>query len=116
MAIGRRPVTEDVISDISSLRAGAWEAPIEVDDRLRAGGRRVALRDRRRERSASPGQAHGQYQGRIAADVILGKDARLTQDGSRSPRVIFTDPQVAAVGYTLAAAQAGLNVVPSAST
>jgi pyruvate/2-oxoglutarate dehydrogenase complex dihydrolipoamide dehydrogenase (E3) component len=32
-------------------------------------------------------------------------------DGSRSPRVIFTDPHVAAVGYTLAAAQeAGLNV------
>ena len=32
-------------------------------------------------------------------------------DGTRSPRVIFTDPHVAAVGYTLdAARQDGLNV------
>src|SRR5918997_1866063 len=54
----------------------------------------------------------GKYQARVAADVILGQDsACLLVDGSRSPRVIFTDPQVAAVGYTLAAAQeAGLNV------
>jgi pyruvate/2-oxoglutarate dehydrogenase complex dihydrolipoamide dehydrogenase (E3) component len=28
----------------------------------------------------------------------------MTAEGGRSPRVIFTDPQVAAVGYTLAAA------------
>jgi pyruvate/2-oxoglutarate dehydrogenase complex dihydrolipoamide dehydrogenase (E3) component len=34
----------------------------------------------------------------------------MNAQGDRSPRVIFTDPQVAAVGYTLAAAQeAGLN-------
>ena len=53
----------------------------------------------------------GKYQGRIAADVILGKDARLVSDGPLSPRVIFTDPQVAAVGHTLASAeQAGLKV------
>jgi len=43
--------------------------------------------------------------------VILGKDARVTEDGPVSPRVIFTDPQVAAVGHTLQSAQdAGLNV------
>ena len=53
----------------------------------------------------------GKYQGRIAADVILGKDARIVSDGPLSPRVIFTDPQVAAVGHTLASAeQAGLKV------
>ena len=35
----------------------------------------------------------------------------MTEDGERSPRVILTDPQVAAVGYTLEAARsAGLNV------
>ena len=51
----------------------------------------------------------GKYQGRIAADTILGRDVRLRSDGARSPRVIFTDPQVGSVGYTLAAAQeAGL--------
>jgi dihydrolipoamide dehydrogenase len=53
----------------------------------------------------------GKYQGRIAADAILGRKARLRSDGAQSPRVIFTDPQVGAVGLTLAAAQeAGIKV------
>ena len=43
----------------------------------------------------------GKYQGRIAADAILGRKARLRSDGARPPRVIFTDPQVGAVGLTL---------------
>jgi pyruvate/2-oxoglutarate dehydrogenase complex dihydrolipoamide dehydrogenase (E3) component len=56
----------------------------------------------------------GKYQARIAADVILGYPSGClptNADGSRSPRVIFSDPHVAAVGYTYEAAQAdGLNV------
>ena len=53
----------------------------------------------------------GKYQARLAADAILGKQVRLRSDGGASPRVIFTDPQVGAVGLTLAAAQAaGLDV------
>jgi dihydrolipoamide dehydrogenase len=48
----------------------------------------------------------GKYQGRLAADAILGHEVRLRSDGARSPRVIFTDPQVGAVGLTLAAAEA----------
>jgi dihydrolipoamide dehydrogenase len=55
----------------------------------------------------------GKHQGRVASDVILGKPARLRPEGNGdgSPRVIFTDPQVAAVGLTLEAArEAGLNV------
>jgi len=47
----------------------------------------------------------GKYQGRLAADTILGREAHLRSDGARSPRVIFTDPQVGAVGLTLAGAQ-----------
>jgi pyruvate/2-oxoglutarate dehydrogenase complex dihydrolipoamide dehydrogenase (E3) component len=51
----------------------------------------------------------GKYQGRLVADTIAGRDVRLRSDGARSPRVIFTDPQVGAVGLTLdAAQQAGL--------
>ena len=49
----------------------------------------------------------GKYQARLAADAILGKDVRLRSDGGASPRVIFTDPQVGAVGLTLAAARGG---------
>ena len=53
----------------------------------------------------------GKYQGRLVADTILGRDVQLRSDGARSPRVIFTDPQVSAVGLTLARAQAaGLRV------
>jgi dihydrolipoamide dehydrogenase len=53
----------------------------------------------------------GKYQARLAADHILGRPVQLRSDGRQSPRVIFTEPQVAAVGHTLASAQeAGLNV------
>ena len=44
----------------------------------------------------------GKYQARIAGDNILGKEVAATADKQGSPRVTFTDPEVAAVGYTLA--------------
>jgi pyruvate/2-oxoglutarate dehydrogenase complex dihydrolipoamide dehydrogenase (E3) component len=52
-----------------------------------------------------------QYQARIAADHVLGRDTAVQHgaDGPLAPRVIFTDPQVAAVGHTTDTAQrAGL--------
>jgi pyruvate/2-oxoglutarate dehydrogenase complex dihydrolipoamide dehydrogenase (E3) component len=55
----------------------------------------------------------GKYQGRIAADHLLGRDTAETHgaDGPLSPRVIFTEPQVAAVGHTTDTARAaGLDV------
>jgi pyruvate/2-oxoglutarate dehydrogenase complex dihydrolipoamide dehydrogenase (E3) component len=53
----------------------------------------------------------GKYHGRLIADTIMGKAVRLRSDGERSPRVTFSDPQIGAVGLTLAAArEAGLNV------
>jgi dihydrolipoamide dehydrogenase len=63
----------------------------------------------------------GKYQARVVAETIAGREAKATRDDAGSPRVTFTDPQVAAVGYTLASAeQAGLRVravdVPSAGT
>ena len=48
----------------------------------------------------------GKYQARVAVDAICGGDAaRRGATAPLSPRVIFTDPQVAAVGHTLASAQ-----------
>lgn len=44
-----------------------------------------------------------QYQGRVVADTILGK-AR-TADYTGIPRVVFADPEIAAVGLTRAQAQ-----------
>jgi pyruvate/2-oxoglutarate dehydrogenase complex dihydrolipoamide dehydrogenase (E3) component len=53
----------------------------------------------------------GKYQARLAADHIMGRPVELRSDGGLSPRVTFTEPQVAAVGHTLAKAQEeGLNV------
>jgi pyruvate/2-oxoglutarate dehydrogenase complex dihydrolipoamide dehydrogenase (E3) component len=106
VAVGRRHNTADIGLDTVGLEPGK---PIQVDDSMRASDWLYAIGD-------VNGRAllthMGKYQARVAADVILGEEkACLLIDGSRSPRVIFTDPQVAAVGYTLAAAQeAGLNV------
>jgi pyruvate/2-oxoglutarate dehydrogenase complex dihydrolipoamide dehydrogenase (E3) component len=106
VAIGRRPNTTDIGIDSVGLEPGK---PIEVDDSMRANDWLYAIGD-------VNGRAllthMGKYQARVAADVILGEDAScLLVDGQQSPRVVFTDPQVAAVGYTLAAAkEAGLNV------
>jgi pyruvate/2-oxoglutarate dehydrogenase complex dihydrolipoamide dehydrogenase (E3) component len=106
VAIGRRHNTDDIGLESVGLEPGK---PILVDNSMRASEWLYAIGD-------VNGRAllthMGKYQARVAADTILGEDAAcIVVDGSRSPRVIFTDPQVAAVGYTLAAArEAGLNV------
>jgi dihydrolipoamide dehydrogenase len=109
VAAGRRPRSDDIGIDSVGLEPGA---PIEVDDRMRAtavdGDWLYAVGDV----NGRVLLTHmGKYQARAAADVILGKDARVTADGPISPRVTFTEPQVAAVGHTLASArEAGLKV------
>jgi pyruvate/2-oxoglutarate dehydrogenase complex dihydrolipoamide dehydrogenase (E3) component len=106
VAIGRRPNTDQLGVDTIGLEPGK---PIEVDDYMRASDWLYAIGD-------VNGRAllthMGKYQARIAADTILGPGGPcLILDGARAPRVVFTDPQVAAVGYTLAAAEeAGMNV------
>ena len=110
VAIGRKLNSDEIGVDTVGLEPGK---PIEVDDSMRSPEHDwlYAIGD-------VNGRAllthMGKYQARIAADVILGYPTgcvNTTADGSRSPRVIFTDPHVAAVGYTLdAAQQAGLNV------
>ena len=106
-AFGRRPTSDDVGLETVGLSPGGFLA---VDDSLRVPGFDwlYAVGD-------VNGRAllthMGKYQARLAADAILGLDAAVRTDGARSPRVIFTDPQVGAVGYTLASAEAaGLRV------
>jgi pyruvate/2-oxoglutarate dehydrogenase complex dihydrolipoamide dehydrogenase (E3) component len=53
------------------------------------------------------------YQARVCADHLLGKEVAEEHgaDGPLAPRVIFTDPQVAAVGHTTRSAEkAGIKV------
>jgi pyruvate/2-oxoglutarate dehydrogenase complex dihydrolipoamide dehydrogenase (E3) component len=101
VAVGRQPHTDDLGVEMLGLEPGK---AIEVDDTLRAPGHdwlyvigdangRVLLTHM------------GKYQGRIVADRILGREVPLRSDGPLSPRVTFTEPQVAAVGHTLASAQ-----------
>src|SRR5919204_101463 len=69
---------------------------LEVDDQMRVGGT-----DWLYGVGDVNGRAlfthMGKYQGRIAADHILGRDVAATADRIGSPRVTFTDPNVAAV-------------------
>ena len=106
-AVGRRPHTDDLGLDTVGLEPGAY---VDTDESLRVGEHAwlYAIGD-------VNGRAllthMGKYQARIAADNILGRDARLRSDGALSPRVTFTDPQVAAVGHTSRTAEeAGLSV------
>jgi dihydrolipoamide dehydrogenase len=110
VAIGRHPHTDALGLETLGLEPGK---SVEVDDTMRVPGH---------EWLYVVGDANGRvllthmgkYQARLAADRILGHEGETTvlrSDGRLSPRVIFTEPQVAAVGHTLASArEAGLNV------
>ena len=98
VCVGRRPSTDDLGLSTVGLEDGAY---VEVDDRLHAtrvdGDWLYAVGDC----NGKVLLTHvGKYQARIAADVILGKDARDEVSRDAVPRVTFTDPQVCAVGLT----------------
>jgi pyruvate/2-oxoglutarate dehydrogenase complex dihydrolipoamide dehydrogenase (E3) component len=126
VAIGRTPNTRDLGLDAVGLTPGEW---LTVDDTLRVLGadgaplgdgwlyaagdvnRRVLLTHQ------------GKYQARAVGDVIVARakgeavdDDRwgrhvATADERAVPQVVFTDPEVASVGLTAAAAEAaGLRI------
>jgi pyruvate/2-oxoglutarate dehydrogenase complex dihydrolipoamide dehydrogenase (E3) component len=124
VAVGRRPRTDELGLDTIGLEPGGF---LEVDETLRVPGHPwlYAVGD-------VNGRAllthMGKYQARLAADRIAwggdghiapswdaelrpgGPSGDLRAHGPTSPRVIFTDPQVAAVGHTLESARAaGVN-------
>ncbi|RQX14964.1 pyridine nucleotide-disulfide oxidoreductase [Micromonospora ureilytica] len=120
VAVGRTPNTQDIGLDGIGLAPGAW---LTVDDTLRVVGggewlyaagdvnRRVLLTHQ------------GKYQARAVGDVIVARakgakveDGRwgrhvATADERAVPQVVFTDPEIASVGLTAAAAEAaGLRI------
>jgi pyruvate/2-oxoglutarate dehydrogenase complex dihydrolipoamide dehydrogenase (E3) component len=103
VAVGRRPATADLGLDTVGLEPGR---PVAVDDRLRAtgvdGGWLYAVGDCN---GLAPLTHMGKYQGRVAGDVIRGRDAADLAGQELVPRVTFTDPQVCAVGLTEAQAR-----------
>lgn len=93
VATGRRPRTADL--GLETVGVEPSERGIEVDECCRAADGVWAVGD---VTGVMPFTHVGKYQGRIAADSILGDDVRASYDGI--PRVVFCDPEVAAVGLT----------------
>ena len=109
VAVGRRPLTGDIGLGSVGLEPGRY---LDVDDHMLVtgvpGDWLYAIGD-------VNGRAllthTGKYQARVAGNRIAGHDASAWSDRTAIPRVIFTDPQVAAVGLTEAqAVDAGLRV------
>jgi len=92
VATGRRPRTDGLGLDSVGIETGEGDE-VRVDERCRAADGIWAIGDVTGE---MPFTHVGKYQARIAAADILGREARA--DYRAVPRVVFTDPQVAAVG------------------
>jgi pyruvate/2-oxoglutarate dehydrogenase complex dihydrolipoamide dehydrogenase (E3) component len=99
VAVGRVPHTADLALGAVGVEPGE-HGFLETDDRMRVGGRDwlYAIGD-------VNGRAlftHvGKYQAWVATENLLGRPVEAAAEAIGSPRVTFTDPQVAAVGMTL---------------
>lgn len=91
VATGRRPRVEGIGLETVGLKPGPHG--MEVDSRLRAGEGLWAIGD---VAGIWPLTHVGKYQGRVVAANILGETREANYDAV--PRVVFTDPQAAAVG------------------
>ncbi|HEX7115827.1 MAG TPA: NAD(P)/FAD-dependent oxidoreductase [Steroidobacter sp.] len=94
VATGRRPSTKDLGLETVGVKAND-RGSIPVDEHLRAGEHLWAIGD---VNGLWPLTHVGKYQARVVAANILG-EAR-TANYEAVPRVVFTDPQAAAVGAT----------------
>ena len=103
VAIGRVPRTKEIGLESAGVEPGE-RGFLDTDERLRVGGREwlYAVGD-------VNGRAlfthMGKYQAWVAAENVLGHQVEAIAEGTALPRVTFTDPQVAAVGKTLAQAE-----------
>jgi dihydrolipoamide dehydrogenase len=104
VAVGRRPGTADLGLETVGLEPGRY---VEVDDSMHAlGGWLYACGDVTGRNLLTH---MGKYQARVAGDVIAARAAgrpddgpghRARSDAAAVPQVVFTDPQVCAVGLT----------------
>jgi pyruvate/2-oxoglutarate dehydrogenase complex dihydrolipoamide dehydrogenase (E3) component len=108
VAVGRVPNAGDLDLEAAGVEANP-HGYLDVDDRMRVGGsdRLYAIGD-------VNGRAlfthMGKYHAWVAAENLLGRPVEAVAEGLGSPRVTFTDPQVAAAGKTLEQArEAGID-------
>ena len=99
LGAGRRPRTQGL--DVEAAGGSLDDhGAVVVDEQCRAAERLWALGDV----TGSPMFTHvAKYQARVVADAILGHRRTARYDGI--PRVVFADPEIAAVGLTCAQAQ-----------
>jgi pyruvate/2-oxoglutarate dehydrogenase complex dihydrolipoamide dehydrogenase (E3) component len=111
VATGRRPRVEDL--GLETVGVEPTRQGVPVDDRMRVADGLWAIGD---VTGVWPLTYMGKYQGRVAAANILGRERRANYDAV--PRVVFTDPQAAAVGEPDGAVTATvpLSEVPRTST
>ena len=108
VAIGRRPRTDELGLDAVGIEPGDG-GEVVVDERCRAGEGVWAIGD---VTATLPFTHVASYQARVACADILGREARA--DYAAVPRVVFSDPEIAAVGLSAAAARdRGIDVVTS---
>jgi pyruvate/2-oxoglutarate dehydrogenase complex dihydrolipoamide dehydrogenase (E3) component len=118
VAAGRSPRTRDIGLESVGLKPGAW---LDVDDSMRVkevtGGWLYAAGDVNHQALLTH---MGKYQARVCGDVIAARAQgkpeasapgpwtkySATADLSAVPQVIFSDPEIAAVGLTEAGAKA----------
>jgi pyruvate/2-oxoglutarate dehydrogenase complex dihydrolipoamide dehydrogenase (E3) component len=111
VATGRRPRVEDIGLDTVGIEP--TKQGIEVDPRMSAGDGVWAIGD---VTGIWPLTYVGKYQGRVAAANLLGRRREANYDAV--PRVVFTDPQAAAVGEAVGTLTATVPVseVPRTAT
>ncbi len=111
VATGRRARADGLGLDTVGVEPARQGVP--VDERMRVTDGVWAIGD---ATGVWPLTYMGKYQGRVAADNILGRDRTANYDAV--PRVVFTDPQAAAVGEAegILSATVPLSEVPRTST
>jgi dihydrolipoamide dehydrogenase len=98
VATGRRPNSGDIGLETVGLEPGHF---IEVDGRLRARGVEDGWLYAVGDVNGRSLLTHtGKYQARIAGAHIAGLDTEAWGDRVATPRVVFTSPEIAAVGLT----------------
>jgi pyruvate/2-oxoglutarate dehydrogenase complex dihydrolipoamide dehydrogenase (E3) component len=98
VCVGRRPHTDDLGLETIALEPGAT---IRVDPRMRVPHHADWLYAIGDVNGRALVTHAGKYQAAVAAATIMNREASADWDGPLTPQVVFTEPQVASVGYTL---------------